>query len=49
MDINKLPNVKDHWIKNGFLNIELLTGDYIRLNFNKIDELKEQLLIQRLV
>lgn len=43
MEINKLPNVNKHWIKNGYLNIELKTGDWIRLNFNNIQALKEQL------
>ena len=43
MEINKLPNVNKHWVKDGYLNIELKTGDWIRLNFNNIQALKEQL------
>ena len=49
MDINKLANVKDHWIKDGYLNIKLQTGDYIRLNFNNIEYLKKQLTLTDVV
>ncbi len=43
LEIDKLPNVKKYWINDGYLNIELKTGDWIRLNFNNIQALKEQL------
>ena len=42
MSINELPNVKDHWVKDGYLTIKLKTEDYIRLNFNDVEALKNQ-------
>jgi len=49
METNKLPNVNKHWVKDGYLNIELIDGDYIRLNFNDVKKLKEQLALLRVV
>jgi hypothetical protein len=49
MDINKLPNVKTHWIKDGYLTIQLNTGDYIRFNFNNIEALIKQCTISDVV
>ena len=42
MNINELPNVKNHWVEDGFLTIKLETEDYIRLNFNDVEALKNQ-------
>ena len=49
MSINKLPNVKDHWVKDGYLTIKLKTEDYIRLNFNDVEALKKQLTLTDVV
>tara|TARA_B110000261_G_scaffold159400_1_gene197254 strand:- start:7598 stop:7840 length:243 start_codon:yes stop_codon:yes gene_type:complete len=42
MSINELPNVKNHWVEDGYLTIKLETEDYIRLNFNDVEALKNK-------
>ena len=45
MKLENLPNIKKVDIDNGYLNIELIDGDLIRLNFNDVKSLKKQLRI----
>tara|TARA_R110002020_G_C16033016_1_gene753062 strand:+ start:326 stop:574 length:249 start_codon:yes stop_codon:yes gene_type:complete len=49
MEIDKLPNVKKYWINNGYLNIELKDNHLLRMNFNNMETLKEQLTLTDVV
>ena len=40
-NINNLPNLKKSYIENGWLCIELVNGDRIRLNFNDLEALNK--------
>jgi len=43
MKIDKLPNLKKYWIDDGYLTIELIDNNLLRMNFNNIEKLKEHL------
>ena len=49
MEVDKLPNVKKYWINDGYLNIELKDNHRLRMNFNNIETLKEQLTLTDVV